>query len=478
MSQRTARILTGQNVPGTPGVSDGDGDHDPPPVDELLPAQRAGAIGVVVVGSTVAGGYLGDAGQEENLTADQLRTLAAIPPGAGPVDAELGGSLGDYRASARELPDGSVVVVALSLGEVDETVGQLGAIIGGVSVAALLLAVLLGAAVVRLALRPLDRVVATASRVSRLDLAEGAPSMPDRVPEEDADGATEVGRVGEALNQLLGNVESALSARHASEAKLRRFVADASHELRTPLASIRGYSEFVRRDAGDLDPDVQRSLERIDSESQRMTVIVEDLLLLARLDAGPAIAREPVDLALLVADAVSDAYAAGPDHRWELDLEGEEVPVIGDRVRLHQAVANLLANARTHTPPGTTVVTGVVARDGLARVTVVDDGPGIPPELQPRLFERFVRGDDSRARIAGAASGGSTGLGLAIVRAIVQAHGGSVEVASEPGRTAFTIELPLDDPLEPPGAATASRTATPGAAELPADESSGRPDAG
>jgi two-component system OmpR family sensor kinase len=258
--------------------------------------------------------------------------------------------------------------------------------------------------------------------------------MPDRVPVDAP--RTEVGRVGTALNTLLGKVESSLAVRFASEQKLRRFVADASHELRTPLASIRGYAELGRRPTR-LPADTARSLERIESESIRMSTLVEEMLLLARLDAGRDLRVAEVPLGGLLVEALADAQVAGPDHTWLLELPDADVEVRGDADRLRQAIGNLLANARLHTPAGTTVTATLVAADSGATITVTDDGPGIPAELQPALFERFTRGDDSRSRRAG-----STGLGLAIVAAIVEAHGGTVEVESAPGRTEFRVTLP------------------------------------
>jgi len=258
-----------------------------------------------------------------------------------------------------------------------------------------------------------------------------------RVDEADADPATEVGRVGAALNRMLEHVASALAARQASESKVRTFVADASHELRTPLASIRGYSELTRRTAQDLPPDVAHAVGRIESESVRMTGLVEDLLLLARLDEGRLPDTNEVDLGRLLVDAVSDARVAGGEHEWALDLPDEPVIVLGETARLHQVVANLLSNARTHTPAGTRVMTSLELRDGSATISVADNGPGIDEALVPTVFERFVRGDGSRSRAAG-----STGLGLAIVHAVVEAHGGRAEVESAPGRTVFRVILP------------------------------------
>jgi len=279
--------------------------------------------------------------------------------------------------------------------------------------------------------------------VAELPLHAGDGALAERVPAVYTDPRTEVGQVGAALNRLLGHVDSALAARQASETRLRQFVADASHELRTPLAAIRGYAELGRRD----DADADGVLERVESQAKRMTTLVEDLLLLARIDAGRPLERGPVDLSALVVEGVGDAHVAGPEHRWRLDLPDEPVVVVGDGARLHQVLANLLANARTHTPPGTEVTVGLRPQ---GQLTVTDNGPGIPADLQPHIFQRFARGDSSRSRTAG-----STGLGLSIVDAVVAAHGGTVTVTSVPGRTTFTVTLPLFT-----GAITADRTPT------------------
>jgi len=235
---------------------------------------------------------------------------------------------------------------------------------------------------------------------------------------------------------MLGHVSSALAARQESETRVRQFVADASHELRTPLAAIRGYAELARRDPLDQQG-VGHALHRVESESTRMTVLVDDLLLLARLDSGRPLAGEPVDMTRLMIDAVSDAQVAGRDHRWELDLPDDPVLTVGDDARLHQVLANLLANARTHTRPGTLVSCRLRETASGVVLTVTDNGSGIPEHLQPEIFHRFVRGDSSRSRAAG-----STGLGLAIVTAVVAAHDGTVSVQSRPGLTSFTVELP------------------------------------
>ena len=247
---------------------------------------------------------------------------------------------------------------------------------------------------------------------------------------------------------MLDRVAGALSARHASETRVRQFVADASHELRTPLAAIRGYTELAQRKRHDLPDDVAHAMNRVESETARMTHLVEDMLLLARLDAGRALVREPVDVSRLVVDAVSDAHIAGLDHDWALDLPEEPVIIIGDEARVQQVLVNLLANARIHTPAGTSVTTSLALDGDTAVLTVADDGPGIAAHLLPEIFERFARGDSSRSRRPGAApaatssQSGSTGLGLAIVAAVVKAHDGTIGVRSEPGRTEFVVRLP------------------------------------
>jgi two-component system OmpR family sensor kinase len=311
-----------------------------------------------------------------------------------------------------------------------------------VVVLAIVLAGIIGAFVIGRALRPLRRVSLVASNVASLPLERGDVELPERVPEEETNPNTEVGQVGAALNNLLDSVASALAVRQASEEKVRHFVADASHELRTPLASIRGYAELTRRFGGDLTEDVQHNIGRIESEAKRMTSLVEDLLLLARLDAERELDTVDVDLSRLLVDVVSDAHAAGRDHEWDFELPEEPVIVRGDEAKLQQVFTNLLANARVHTPAGTHVVVELGQPvDDHVLVRVRDDGPGIPEELRPQLFGRFVRGDSSRNR-----NTGSTGLGLSIVNAVVEAHHGTVSVASEPGATVFTVQLPVHQP--------------------------------
>lgn len=371
-----------------------------------------------------------------DMTDAEIAAVVDVPATGEPATVTAD-DLGAYRIIAVPLSD-RTLYVGLPLTEVTSTVTQVVVVIAIAVVLGVAIAIIAGLAVIRSSLRPLERVTATASAVSELPLERGGVALEQRVPSTDADERTEVGRVGAAINRMLGHIAGALAMRDASEGKLRTFVADASHELRTPLASIRGYAELTRRGGHELPPDVVHAMGRIESESLRMTSLVEDLLLLARLDDGRELEKRPVDLTRLLADAVSDAHAAGQDHEWQLELSDEPVTVTGDAPRLHQVIVNLLANARTHTPAGTRVVTAVRVEGGEAVVTVSDDGPGIDPAVLPNVFERFARGDSSRARTTG-----STGLGLAIVSAVVDAHRGSVAVDSEPGRTTFTVRVPL-----------------------------------
>ncbi|WP_432564847.1 sensor histidine kinase [Kineococcus sp. SYSU DK003] len=345
--------------------------------------------------------------------------------------------LGQYLVEGTALSDGSLQVTGVPLADVNHTLLTVVGVEAAVVLVGVAAAGVAGSVLVRRDLAPLQRVANTAAKVSELELDRGAVDLSLRVPDADTDEGTEVGKVGLALNRMLDNVGSALEARHTSEQRVRHFVADASHELRTPLAAIRGYSELTRRSGDQVPPDVAHAMGRVESEAVRMTGLVEDLLLLARLDSGRPLDREPVDLTMTVLDAVSDAQVAGRDHVWRLDLPEDAVEVVGDPGRLHQVLTNLLANARTHTPPGTTVTVGIVPDGERTHVDVVDDGPGIAPDVLPRVFERFARADSSRSRAAG-----STGLGLAIVQAVVASHGGTVSVDSRPGRTAFRVTLP------------------------------------
>lgn len=382
-------------------------------------------------------GVLTNAGQRAPLSPAAQAELADIVPHQHATTRELDG-LGSYRVVATYNRFGDVIVVGLPLAHVNATMIRVLLIFGVVAAVAVAVATTLGIVIIRRALAPLDRVAATAVQVANLPLDRGEVTLPVRVPQRDANPNTEVGQMGSALNRMLDHISAALSTRQASETRVRQFVADASHELRTPLTAIRGYSELAQRRSSEVPPEVAHAMARVASEAERMTQLVEDLLLLARLDSGRPLEREQVDLSQLAVDAVSDAHIAGRDHQWRLDLPEEPVVVTGDAARLQQVLTNLLANARVHTGPGTTVTVSLSTEAGAAVLRVAEDGPGVPDDLQTEVFERFARGDTSRSRKAG-----STGLGLAIVAAVVKAHNGTIELRSVPGDTEFTVRLPL-----------------------------------
>jgi len=459
---------------GSQGQPSGDADENPPPPNSNFcnQGQPQGMLGVRIKDREITncGVVNGMNNQTCHLSAAEEKALMALPVYQPPPNhpppwpstpdtVNLTSLDADYRVTAAAGHDGDILITGLPLSTVESTLRQVALAELILFPSVLVLAGVLGTALVRLSLRPLRRVAATAARVAELPLDSGEVSLPAGVPDNDP--RTEVGRVGAAFNRMLYHVERALGRRAASEARLRRFAADASHELRTPLSAIRGYAELGLRHHGPVPEDVTHALRRIQSESARMGVLVDDLLLLARLDAGRPIEREPVDLSRLVIETTSDARVARGDHRWRLDLPDEPVMVLGDEHRLHQVMANLLSNAGKHTPPGSTVsvalilgaaavgpaVTSAVQRGAVptgprVELSIADDGPGIPAELLPELFERFTRGDTGRARDASAA-GRSTGLGLAIVDAVVAAHGGCITVTSRPGLTRFAILLPL-----------------------------------
>jgi two-component system, OmpR family, sensor kinase len=418
------------------------GTEPPNPLD--APGQAAGTINARVnSGRVINAGRLSSSGVSETIPLSQQTDLTSLTANGQPVTRTLG-DLGDYRLIAVSGPRGDVIITGLPLSGVQSTQLNFGLILGGIALGGLLIAGVTGAVMIRRSLAPLHRVATTATRVTELPLDRGDVAITDRVPERDTDPRTEVGRVGLALNHMLTHVNNALAVRHISETRVRQFVADASHELRTPLTAVRGYAELVRRSGETVSPEVAHALHRVESEAARMTALVEDLLLLARLDSGRPLQFLPLDLSRLVVDVVSDARIAGPTHHWRLELPADPVTITGDDARLHQVLANLLSNANTHTPAGTTVSTSLSTVDGLAVLRVTDDGPGIAPELLPNIFERFARGDSSRSRTAG-----STGLGLAIVAAVVQAHNGLIEVQSGSGETIFTVRLPLSTPRLP-----------------------------
>jgi two-component system, OmpR family, sensor kinase len=488
--ENTGQDTTGQGQPsGQPGG--GGPDNYQPPPNSCSQGQPQGMLGVRIKNGMITNcGVVNGMNNQPcpPLSAADKKALMALPvyqPGYHSGTSQQPSSNtaytvrltsldADYRVTAMAGHDGDILITGLPMSTVERTLRQVALAELIVFLSVLLLAGVLGTTLVRLSLRPLRRVAATAARVAELPLESGEVLLPAGVP--DSDPRTEVGRVGAAFNRMLYHVERALGRREASEARLRRFAADASHELRTPLAAIRGYAELALRHPGPVPEDVTHALRRVQSESARMGVLVDDLLLLARLDAGRPLEREPVDLSRLVIDVTSDARVARADHRWQLDLPDEPVLVEGDEHRLHQVMANLLSNAGQHTPPGSTVgvtlavpgdpqapheargpadatvLRGVMPAGPRVELSITDDGPGIPPELLPELFERFTRADTSRARDLQAA-GKSTGLGLAIVDAVVAAHGGSITVTSRPGMTRFAIFLPLlPEPAEEPQA--------------------------
>ncbi|MGB4135302.1 MAG: ATP-binding protein [Microbacterium sp.] len=421
--------------------------------ENVMIGQRGPASGILVAvvlpNGAVSGAFAGTDGKLVEMTDLQLGALEASIEGEHVATAAIPGS-GSWRVQLRSIPSGTVVITGLPREDIQQTMTTLFTVIAMATLGGLILLALTTALTIGVGLRPLRAVAATATRVANQPLDRGAVSITERVPDAEADPATEVGMVGAALNTLLDHVDTSLAARQRNEERMRRFVADASHELRTPLASIRGYSELSLRalqqsmdadqEVGGTEPlqSTATALERIQAQSVRMTRLVEDLLLLARLDEGRELAHAPVDLTLLAVEELTDARPAGPEHVWELEVPEEPVVVSGDAGRLHQVVTNLLANARTHTPAGTTITLTVAAVPGGAELRVHDDGPGIDPGVQGELFARFARGDVSRARQTG-----GTGLGLAIAKAIVEGHGGTLGVESAPGDTTFTVRLPV-----------------------------------
>jgi two-component system OmpR family sensor kinase len=342
------------------------------------------------------------------------------------------GATGDdgprYRAQATQQANGNVFVVAIPLADEDQALSRL-LLVEGIVIAAVLLALaVIGWIVVRVGLRPLDRMGHTANRIAGGDLAARVDTTDPR---------TEVGRLGNALNAMLERLEAAFAQRQASEDRLRQFLADASHELRTPLASIRGYAELYRMGALRDDAETERAMRRVEDEAARMGVLVEDLLTLARLDEVAEAPHVELDLARLASDAVDDARATAPDRAIELHADGR-APVCGDAHQLRQVLANLLRNALVHTPEGTPIAVSVSLRRDVVELVVRDHGPGLPAGEADALFERFWRSEGGRERGRAGA-----GLGLAIVAAIVAAHEGRVSAADAPGGgAAFTVAIP------------------------------------
>ena len=338
----------------------------------------------------------------------------------------------DYRVHAVAVPGGTLVT-AISLEPTQKTLASLTHIELFVSIGVMIALLLLVLWVVRLGMRPLDDMTETAGAIAGGDLTR-------RIRR--ADHRSEVGRLGVALNGMLSQIEAAFGERTSSEARLRRFVADASHELRTPLTSIRGYAELLRKGAFDTEEERRRAAERIEGEASRMSLLVDDLLLLARLDQGRPLELDSVDLHRVVADAVDAARTKDSGRPVTLDSEGQ-VWVRGDAARLRQIMDNLLQNASVHTPAGTPVHVEVVREGPTAVVRVADAGPGLDAEQAARVFDRFYRGSEAR-------TGEGTGLGLSIVSALAGAHGGRARVDTAPGAGAvFVVEIPATDPETP-----------------------------
>lgn len=401
--------------------------------------QAPGTVIAVMRGQQVVGATVFSDGEPRPAAPETKRAIEAQDwTQVAPRSLKLG-ELGSFRAASSGVGDGQRLISAVSLETANRAIAKKTVAVVVITFVAVLVAALGTVVLVRQALRPLRRVAATAARAARMPLEDEDHRITTRVRHSDSDPDNEVGIVGETLNRLLANVDSALAARSESDRRMRRFLTDASHELRTPLTAIQGYAELTRQESSLLPPTTEYALARIESESRRMTTLVGDMLLLSRLDEGQGLEVERMDLCELVVDAVNDLSVSAPEHQWAADLPDEPVWILGDRSRLHQAVSNLLANASVHTPAGVRVVTTV--RPGTAdpwvELTVADDGPGIDPEIMPDLFGRFVRADKSRSRETD-----STGLGLAIVKSITEAHGGTVSATSRRGATVLRLRLP------------------------------------
>jgi two-component system OmpR family sensor kinase len=400
--------------------------------------QAVGTLGARLLNRRVtAVGVVADAQSPVVISEAARVVIQDLASAAGPSTVFLPG-LGDYRVQVTAGQDGDLLVAGLPIHPVQEILQVIILTEVIVFVTVVLVTGVIGGLAVRRALRPLEKVAATALRVSELPLSSGDVQLHHRVPAGDEH--TEVGKVASAVNHMLVQIESALIERQRSEDRLRQFVADASHELRTPLAVVRSHAELISLDSTNYPALVRDSLASINSGTRRMGRLVDDLLLLARLDSGLPLHTAPVDLTRLAIDSVSDARVAGPDHNWALDLPEEPVIASGDQEHLHQVMVNLLANARLHTPPGTRVTVLLAETPTSIELRIADDGPGIPDDLLPSVTERFVRGSSGRSTVSG-----SGGLGLPIVAGIVAAHGGRLTISSSPGGTVALVTLPSSE---------------------------------
>ncbi|RNL64422.1 sensor histidine kinase [Nocardioides marmoriginsengisoli] len=406
----------------------------PEETNRLLPGSLVVIMPTTQPSSAVGGIVQEDTDSLTDLSTSSTQRVVAVADRRTPHSIKVNGTT--YRVLQDDDPRGYTFIVGLPTDDNDNTLASLISTFALLTLLGVGIAGVAGTWLVRRQLQPLHAVAEAAREVATQDLSTGETTISTRVPDELTDDETEVGQVGAALNTLLDHVDGALAARHRSEQQVRQFVADASHELRTPLSTIHGYAELSRRTPED--PEVLgTALNKVETEAGRMSALVEDLLLLARLDSGRPLVREEVDLTRLLLEAVADARVLAPDHHWRFGLPDEPVTVTGDAARLHQVVTNLLNNARNHTPAGTTVTVRVSTGDDEVRIEVHDDGPGLPEDIAYAAFERFTRGDSSRTR----ASGGA-GLGLSLVSAIATAHGGTAEVVSQPGDTTFVVRLP------------------------------------
>jgi two-component system, OmpR family, sensor kinase len=356
---------------------------------------------------------------------------AGVDTASAPITVE--GTNGVARFRMTDWPEnsfgGQFVVLAIPLTDVQLTLSQLLQLEALIAVGVVAATALLAMLIIQFGLRPLQKMGGVAADIAAGDLSR-------RV--EPATSRTEIGRLGLALNGMLSQIESAFAERTESNSRLRRFIADASHELRTPLTSIRGYSEMLRRGAGDSPTDAELARRRIEEESVRMSTLVDDMLLIARLDQGRPLERKPVDLQAIAADAADDARAVAPQRQITLTAPASVV-IEGDDLRLRQVVGNLVRNALVHTPQQTAIEIGVSTVNGTGRMSVIDHGPGLQAKDMERIFEPFYRADPSRSRDSGGA-----GLGLSIVSAVVSAHGGKVNVKeTSGGGVTFEVDLPL-----------------------------------
>lgn len=414
------------------GIQGEDGDDQPfQPLEPIRGVPSAAAITLIDLQGNVIGSVGGDLSVAKiEMTLD--RVIDRISYGS-PFTLESENVR--YRILALELPSAlGVVVASLSLESVQENIDQLRYLLTLIGIVVLLLIAALSRRAIRISLRPLAAVESTAEAIAEGDLSARLPTAKPH---------TEVGKLVASLNQMLTRIEESFAVRVESEKKLRRFVADASHELRTPLTAIRGFSELYRQGAVTGEEKTKELVRRIEDESIRMGSLVEDLLLLARLDQSPELERLPVNLNDVVADAVTSAQVSSPNHHIVAILPEEDSYLLGDQNRIHQVIANLLENARSHTPEGTSITVKIEVGENRTEVSVADNGPGLDPADQVKIFERFYRADSSRTR---SVKTEGSGLGLSIVKAIMQAHGGDVRVQSELGKGAtFTLTFPVSN---------------------------------